>query len=452
MTAFAASEGDGDMYDPAAFADKIEKVEAEFWEALDSWLADMLYEGQVDLVGTTLVNALRTVGATGSKVLTGTVADLLRLGTFDPDDTSAWGITKGIGANALRVISVVGPAGKALGWAARYAGLAAVTKLKDIPAVTGPCTYVAANNAVSLLRGQTKQIFASVDDIVAAGGSPAGAFRIDVANMTPVKNAMDAAGIYVKRVFGANSIDDAINVARKGEGPVSFSVQWTQSNGQTAGHALTAMKDPWGRVKILDYFENQAKGFKGYDSIDDFEKAWNLAKGAVRYKPEGGHVLQYSSQYMQLLKLMDGAFVVAIPFVAGVRPKSQLFDAVQSVWEYFKRKLGDDSPPLPDLETNETKWTVTIPGKPPYWYTVRQGIPREDWLSVRAEKHYGDMLLWPLILEATQAEERKTGAVSFVNQNKLWVGQKIFVPDIAAISPEKKAAARTRGRDWKRVG
>lgn len=440
------------MYDPAAFADRLERWEEEYWEAIDSWLADKLYENEVGIVGTTLVNVLRTTQRTGSKLLTGTAADLLRLGTFDPDDTSAWGITKGLGANALRVISVIGPAGRALGWAARYAGLAAVTKLTSIPGATGPCTYVAANNAVSLLRGQTKQIFASVDDIVAAGGSPAGAFRIDVANMEPVRRAMEAGGIFVKRVFGAHSIDDALNVARKGDGPVSFSVQWTQPNGQTAGHALTAMKDAWGRVRILDYFENQAAGFRGYDSMAAFEDAWGLARGAVRFRPEGGHVLQFSSQYIQLLKLADGAFVVAIPFVAGVRPRSALFNGIQSVWEYLKRKLGDEAPELPDLETNPSEWTVTVPGRPPYWYTVRRGIPPEDWLSVRAERHYGDFLLWPLIFEATQAEERKKGAVKFVNQNKLREGQKIFVPDISAISAEKRAAARARGRDWKRIG
>ena len=95
------------MYDPAAFADKLEKWEEELWEVIDSWLLDKLYENEVGIVGTTLVNVLRTSQRTGSKLLTGTAADLLRLGTFDPDDTSAWGITKGLGANALRVISVI---------------------------------------------------------------------------------------------------------------------------------------------------------------------------------------------------------------------------------------------------------------------------------------------------------------------------------------------------------
>ena len=166
---------------------------------------------------------------------------------------------------------------------------------------------------------------------------------------------------------------------------------------------------------------------------------------------DAGPVLQFSSQYIQLLKMADGAFVVAIPFVAGVRPRSPLFDGVQSVWNFLKRKLGDNAPPLPDLETNEQKWTVTIPGKPPYWYTVRTGIPREDWLSVRAEKHYGDMLLWPLIFEATREEERKAGAVKFVNQNKMWAGRKVFVPDISGIRPTSarwRARAGGTGSGW----
>lgn len=441
------------MYDPAAFANDIEAWEEQFWEFIDSWLLEKLYENEVGLVGTTLVNVLRTSQRTGSKILTGTVADLLRLGTFDPDDTSAWGITKGIGANALRVISVVGPAGRALGWAGRYAGLAAASKLKTIPFAEGPCAYVATNNAISLLRGQTKQIFASVDDILAAGGAPTGAWRLSIVNMPRVKAIMDAAGIYVKRLHGVNSIDDALNAARKADGPVSFNVKWVDASGNPAEHALTAMKDPWGRLKILDYFEGQAKGFKGYASIDEFEKLWNLPKGAVTfYGSSLDPVLQFSSQYIQLLKMADGAFVIAIPFVAGVRPRSPLFEGIQSVWTYLQGKLGDKAPPLPDLGTNPMDWKVTILGKPPYWYTVRQGIPRDDWLSVRAEKAYGDQLLWPLIFEATQAEERKAGTIKFVNQNKMWPGQRVFVPDISSITAERRAAARARGRDWRRVG
>src|SRR5215204_5437262 len=102
------------MYDPAAFADKLEKWEEEFWEDIDSWLLEKIEENELGMVATTTINLIRTGQRTGSKILTGTAADLLRLGTFDPDDTSAWGITKGIGANALRLISVVGPAGRVI--------------------------------------------------------------------------------------------------------------------------------------------------------------------------------------------------------------------------------------------------------------------------------------------------------------------------------------------------
>src|SRR6478672_11110915 len=129
------------MYDPAAFADKLEKWEEDFWEVIDSWLLEKIAENELGMVATTAINVFRTSNRVGSKVLTGTVADLLRLGTFDPDDTSAWGITKGIGANALRLISVVGPAGRAVGFAGRFAGLVAASRLRGIPLATEPCTF-----------------------------------------------------------------------------------------------------------------------------------------------------------------------------------------------------------------------------------------------------------------------------------------------------------------------
>lgn len=439
------------MYDPAAFADKLEKWEEEFWEEIDSWLLEKIDENQVGIVATTTINVIRTGQRTGSKILTGTAADLLRLGTFDPDDTSAWGITKGIGANALRLISVVGPAGRALGFAGRYAGLVAASKLKTIPLSTEPCTFVAANNVASLLTGKTKQIFASMDDIIAHVRPAGGWMNREVAKLQPVKAIFEKHGIFTKNVFNVNSVDDVLNVARKSDGPITFGVKWTTPNGQAVGHELTVIKDPLGRLKIMDYFEGTAKGFRGYDSFH----AWaaSYGKTGTTVFLDSGPVMHYSSQYLTALKMLDGTFVVALPFVAGVRPNGAVFDMATSLWKYLTNIFGSDVPPeLPDLVTNPSEYIVTIPGKPPYWYTVRQGVPKDDWISTRAGKAYGDMLLWPLIFEATREEERKLGPVKFVNQNKMWAGQQVFVPDISGISAEKKAAARKRGLDWKRVG
>ncbi len=106
-----------------------------------------------------------------------------------------------------------------------------------------------------------------------------------------------------------------------------------------------------------------------------------------------------------------------------------------------------------DLETNPSENTKTIlqPLKPPYWYTVKAGLPKEDWPSSRAGADYGDVLLWPLIFEATREQERQSGGVKWANQNKLHTGQRIFVPDISGYPQAKISAARTRGKDWRRV-
>ncbi len=437
------------MYDPAEFADKLEKWEENFWEVIDSWLLDKIAENDLGMVATSMINLARTSQRVGSKLLTGTAADLLRLGTFDPDDTSVWGITKGVGANALRLVSVVGPAGRAVGFAGRYAGLVAATKLTSIPGATAPCTFVAANNVITLLRGRTSQVFASLDDILRVRGANAGWFNSEVVKTAPVKAIFDKHGIFSKNVFGLQSVDDALNFARRADGPVTFGVTWTDG-GRRVGHEIAAVKDPFGKLKILDYFEGKARGFRGYDTFEEFARSFNQTGRSITF--DHGPVLQYSSQYMTALKMLDGAFVVAVPFVVGVRPNGVVFDIAQSVWNYLRRKLGDEAPPLPDLVTNPPNFTVSGPEIPPYWYTVHKGIPKEDWLSSRAGKHYGDMLLWPLIFEATQAEERKIGPVKFVNQNKMWEGQRVFVPDISGISADRRATAKERGRDWKRIG
>ena len=148
-----------------------------------------------------------------------------------------------------------------------------------------------------------------------------------------------------------------------------------------------------------------------------------------------------------------GVYRFGFPYVFGLRPNGGLGAFIAGLLSFFDREHPDE--PLPDLTFNpppEYKKVILVPRKPPYWYTVREGVPQEDWPSARAGKEYGDVLLWPIILEATQAEQRKLGKVTWLDQNKILPGQRIFVPDISGLSQQKKAAARKRGADWKRVG
>lgn len=438
------------MYDPSGFADKLEKWEEEFWEKIDSWLLEKIAEDELGFVLTSGVNVMRTGNRTVSKVLTGTAADLLRLGVFDPDDTSAWGITKAVGANGLRILSIVGPAGRIVSATGRFQGLVAASKLKTVEKSMEPCTFVAANNVASLLTGRTKQIFATVDDITAHVRPAGGWTNREVAKLGPVKTIFEKHGIFTKNVFGAQSVDDVLNVAKRSDGPITFGVKWIE-NGKSVGHELTVVKDPFGRLKILDYFEGQAKSFRGFNSFPDWARSFNQTARSVTL--DSGPILHYSSQELTLLKIVDDKFVFGLPFVLGIRPNGAAFDMATSLWNYLSNIFGNELPDdLPDLTTNPGEWTRTIIGKPPYWYTVRPGVPKEDWISSRAGKEYGDTLLWPLIYEATRLEEIKTGSIKFVNQNKMWEGQRVFVPDISGMPSEKILAAKNRGRDWKRVG
>ncbi len=442
------------MYDPAAAADWLEAAEERLWEKIDDAFIEYLNSGDVGFVAIASAHVSRLTLATGSKLVTGTVADLLRLGTFDPDDTSAWGITKGVASNALRVLAVVGPAGKAVGFAGRYAGLLGASRLTAITETAGPCGAQSLMNVFSLLKGKTKQLFSTGDDLYRAflTSEPGTSTILGSATLRQLCRRF---GIEMRQIGAINSVDDAVKAAKASGNPVTFTIEFVERTGTSAAHRLTAFRDHLGRVRIMDYFDGAAPGFKGYDSLKAWESAFGARAGSARLRTASPVVEWFSTSVGDKLRLLfEGrTFFIGVPIVVGVRPREGVFGLIAKLIDWFADEHPQDA--LPELTFTpppEYTKTILVPQKPPYWYVVREGAPKEDWPSSRAGKAYGDTLLWPLILEGTQAEQKKAGKVTWFDQNKIVAGQRIFVPDISGYSRQKIAAAKKRGADWKRVG
>ena len=60
-------------------------------------------------------------------------------------------------------------------------------------------------------------------------------------------------------------------------------------------------------------------------------------------------------------------------------------------------------------------------------------VQKDDSLSKIADKYLGDLLAYPLIVEATNAKATTDSSFSTItNPNVIEVGQKIWIPDLAA--------------------
>jgi hypothetical protein len=89
------------------------------------------------------------------------------------------GMAKGVGQDALRLLMLLGPSGRAGGAASRFlTPLIRSGNLRlavQVAGVDGPCTFQAVNNAVSIAR--VKNLFVTVDDMAGAVGKRLSSLR-----------------------------------------------------------------------------------------------------------------------------------------------------------------------------------------------------------------------------------------------------------------------------------
>ncbi len=73
-------------------------------------------------------------------------------------------------------------------------------------------------------------------------------------------------------------------------------------------------------------------------------------------------------------------------------------------------------------------------------YTVQ----KDDWLSKIAEKYYGDMFAYPVIVEATNAKAAEDASFAVIdNPDLIEIGQKLWIPDAAGMAQAAPTATGT---------
>jgi hypothetical protein len=441
-------------------ADWIDKYAEDYWKQQDDFLINAHQIGNahpVIVFGTWVSSAIGSAPVNlPLKAGLGAITEVLRLGndlTFD----SAGSVAKGVALNVLRVISVVQPATGYLKNQFRHRGLLALTKVAEITGTPiGPCQYTAYNNVVSFLKGKKVQYFADLADILRIRGINDGIKAKTLLEHPIIAGLLKGNGITWKPLPALKTIDDAISAARSSNGPIRFSIIWIRE-GEKVAHALMAIRDLKGIVRIIDYAEGvaTAPGGMGFSSWAEFVAArlpyWGEGiKTAVLRVSASSLPTEFSSTYIRILHFADGRFTFAVPVAIGlkwVREGKKNFDdaaadIAQAMSSYFEKTLGSKAPPPP-------KSLYPSPTRPPemaplmFTHQVRgPRVEKYDWLSSIAERWYGDKLLWTVLFDHNKGP-------GFTDPNKINVGLRIKVPFITDKTPAELAAYRSRGLNWR---
>lgn len=168
--------------------------------------------------------------------------DVLRLGEGAAE--GGWGYAE----DALRLLVISGPAGKAL----RVGRIRLAKFMADPNPAAGACTWVAASKA---LRQTGTRHFATVDDLLRANGISTLASKfnksIHIRDIVPILQKL---GAKVRFLTKPKSMNDVANAVKNNpNGVVLFAVEWWSPTKQKViGHALYAFRDALGRFRISD--------------------------------------------------------------------------------------------------------------------------------------------------------------------------------------------------------
>jgi Putative peptidoglycan binding domain len=215
--------------------------------------------------------------------------DVLRLG-----EGAAKGGVSGYGMDALRLLAILGPLGRAGSLASRtLTPLAQAGRLRlavAVKGVSGPCTFQAVNNAMAITKG--KSLFVTVADMAEALGKPiktlanAGAGKLKLgAWIDDLISFLRSAGARIREVKGLTTIEQVVAVARNETAPVVFAIKTTVTTAageaKTILHTVIATRSPTGAVRFADY------GGKYFASLTDLVSRWGKPAAAIELYQKG---------------------------------------------------------------------------------------------------------------------------------------------------------------------
>ena len=359
------------------YADWWDKNKRETEDILTEWVQDNPQWWAVGIAGT--VQTSMDLGAG--------FVDVLRFG-----EGLAEGGIGGIGKDALRLLAIVGPLGRAGGMLARLLHLRRIRLAVQVKGVTGPCAFQAVNNAMSITKG--KSLFLTVKDMAAAMGKPLGSFSTAAKGRVIIPNSVEkmliflrGQGVRIKTYVHATTIDDAIAVARSESGVTMFGIRCMTDTGKRIAHAVIAVRGVTGKVRFADY------GGKFYNSLDDLVKGLGYgavdAKG-VFLKPNAliGVVdeIPFTGLLEEAMALAKGAVLVIEGMTAIETPEGVDLAVPVAVSATSAPSQSDPAPPeviKGSFDAFKTrKQGKKVISLPPIVITAgKKSAPRSDWLT-----------------------------------------------------------------------
>jgi LysM repeat protein len=304
---------------------------------------------------------------------------------------------KGIGKDALRVLTVAGGGGAVIG---------RVSKLMRLTQVGNTCAPVAQTNAIRL-AGQ--RFFMTLEELATKAGlnlQNIAAVGSGSAEYTGMIAAMQRMGIAVRTLASGSTmtLQRAFDLIKANPGGVvTFSILRA---GSGMGHRLYATYSRLGGFVVRD--PNSV--VRTFRTVADIEKAFG-AGTIVRQSPMifiPNTFLTTAASAAETASGLGELFVQVVPIVEVLARDDETAVQALEVRENMAKSGGP--PPLMKLSS------LGAAGK---YHTVVPG----DWLSKLAKRYYGNMHKWPVIFEAN----RKTIGR---NPDVIRVNQRLFIPNL----------------------
>jgi hypothetical protein len=317
------------------------------------------------------------------------MVDVLRFG-----EGVAEGGWRGYGKDLLRLLVILGPLGRAGGMVSRFVNTGFIRFAVSTKGVTGPCTFTAANNAMTIVnRIGGGNLFLTVREAAKALGKPlaqiakvAGKYKIGawIDDLIPFLRSQ---GAKIRLLKTVNTIDDAVNVAKSENGVVVFAFEYTTTAGRVIKHSVIAVRDALGSVRFADY------GGKLFGTLEQLVARWGApnaqgiklvskAQGAGAVIFDGLEITGFLEDAMAVFK--GGVFVIeGVTAIESVEDGVDLAMPVAVVASPVP--TGDDKVPPEVVKESFHAYKARLEGRPvirmPEIHLVGHVAPRADWLT-----------------------------------------------------------------------
>lgn len=273
--------------------------------------------------------------------------DVLRFG-----EGMAEGGVKGFGKDALRVLALLGPLGRAGGVLSRVLNMQMIRLAVKVKGVSGPCTFQAVNNLTAIIRGRS--YFITVRDMAAAVGRPLGSLVRNEAGNFQLSSSVEKAiefmisqGIKVSRMGQAKTVKDVARLAETEDGVVIFAIRCVVKTAKgelkDIKHSVIAVRDAMGQVRFADY------GAQYFTSLEALVARWGTLQGSMGLMQNQVvgvvRTMQITSLLESSLSLVPGSTMLIAGVTALETPDGVEFAAPVAIAATSAPAQRDPAPP-----------------------------------------------------------------------------------------------------------